>query len=113
MFRAAKILIDANFCDHAAEKGILLLDTGMRVFHFGEGTFQASRELYRARPADAPWGDHWRKEVLYDNPPNWGLGDAPVVERRPGHSRLDFADRAVPPLVSLRRVMKPVTVARR
>jgi len=109
VFRVAKILIDANFCYHAAENGVLLVDTGLQVFHFGEGTFHAQRSAYRARPADAPWGGHWRKEMLYDNPPNWGLGDAPAVPRGEGHVRLAFSDRAVPPLVALRRVTSPVT----
>jgi hypothetical protein len=109
VFRVAKILIDANFCYHAAEKGLLVMDTGMRVFHFGAGTFHVQRAAYRDRPADAPWGTHWRKEMLYDNPPNWGLGDAPVSKRNAGHLRLLFSDRAVPPLVDLGRLTKPVT----
>jgi hypothetical protein len=82
----------------------------MRVYHFGEGTFCAQRAAYRPRPADAPWGRSWHKEVLYENPPNWGLGDSPVVLRSPGHLRLEFDDCAVPPLVSLHRVTRPAVV---
>jgi hypothetical protein len=51
--------------------------------------------------------------VLYDNPPNWGLGDAPSVERSQGHVRLEFDACAVPPLVAVQRVRKPVTLTRR
>ena len=109
VFRVAKLLVDANFCYQATEQGLLLLDTGMQVYHFGEGTFQAQRAAYQDRPADAPWGKHWRKEVLYENPPNWGLGDAPAVPCGQGHVRLEFDDRAVPPLVMLQGVTTPVT----
>jgi len=109
VFRVAKILIDANFCYHAAEKGLLLVDTGMQVFHMGEGTFHGQRAAYQQRPAHAPWGGHWCKEMLYDNPANWGLGDAPALPRGASHTRLVFSDEAVPPLVDLGRLTKPVT----
>jgi hypothetical protein len=108
--RFAKIHIDANFCFHARAHGLLIADTGARVYHVGEGTFRAQRRSYRDRPAEAPWGDNWRKQMLYDNPPNWGLGDAPVVARSERHFKVEFDDRAVPPLVSLRRVTKPAFV---
>jgi hypothetical protein len=110
VLRVAKIHIDANFCYRADAQGFLLVDTGMCIYHLGEGTYRAERRAYRARPADAPWGINWRKQVLYDNPPNWGLGDAPVVQRDPRHWRLEFDDRAVPPLVTLQRVKKPAFV---
>jgi hypothetical protein len=110
VFRVAKIHIDTNFCYRAEAQGLLVLDTGMRVYHFGEGTFRAQRAAYRSRPAEAPWGGNWRKQMLYENPPNWGLGDAPVVERSPGHVRLEFDERAVPPLVALQRVTTPAFV---
>jgi hypothetical protein len=110
VFRVAKIHIDTNFCFHARAHGLLIADTRARVYHVGEGTFSAQRHVYSARPSDAPWGASWRKQVLYDNPPNWGLHDAPVVERRPGHLKLEFDDRAAPPLVDLRRLAKPAFV---
>jgi hypothetical protein len=110
VFRVAKIHIDTNFCLHAHANGVLIADTGAEVFHVGEGTFAAQRRIYDARPSDAPWGDRWCKQVLYDNPPNWGLGDAPVVERSPRHVRIEFDDRAAPPLVALQRVTKPAFV---
>jgi hypothetical protein len=107
VFRAAKLLIDANFCYHASAHGLLLVDTGLHVYHFGEGTYHRQRAAYEHRPAEAPWGDHWRKEVLYENPLSWGLGDAPMVPCGPGHFCLEFDDRAVPPLVALQRVTGP------
>lgn len=108
--RFAKIHIDANFCFHAQEHGLLIADTRAPVFHVGEGTFRVQRRAYRDRPAEAPWGDNWRKQMLYDNPANWGLRDAPVVARDARHLRIEFDDRAVPPLVALRRLTKPVFV---
>ena len=110
VFRVAKIHIDANFCIQAHANGLVIADTGARVYHFGEGTFRAQRHMYRARPAEAPWGGNWRKQMLYDNPPNWGLGDAPIVKRDARHMRVEFDDRAAPPLVALRRVTKPAFV---
>jgi hypothetical protein len=104
VFRVAKIHIDGNFCYRAHAEGLTLADTGRRVYHFGEGTYRAQRAIFRSRPAEAPWGRNWRKQVLYDNPENWGLGDAPIVQQRPRHLRVEFDDRAVPPLVALNRV---------
>jgi hypothetical protein len=112
VFRAAKLLVDANFCYHAAAQGLLLVDTGLPVYHFGEGTFQTQRAQYKNTPGGAPWGGHWRKEVLYDNPASWGLRDAPMSACGRGHFRLEFDDRAVPPLVALAGVTRPVTLAR-
>jgi hypothetical protein len=108
--RFAKIHIDANFCFHVRAHGLSIADTGAHVYHFGEGTFRAQRRVYRARPSDAPWGGNWRKQMLYDNPPSWGLGDAPVVQRDNRHGRVEFDDRAVPPLVDLGRLTRPAFV---
>lgn len=110
VFRVAKIHIDANFCFHARANGLLIVDTGARVYHVGEGTFRAQQGAYVARPSEAPWGDRWCKQMLYDNPSNWGLGDAPAVERSLQHVRIEFDDRAVPPLVNLQRLTRPAFV---
>jgi hypothetical protein len=107
VYRAAKIHIDANFCHHAHAEGILPVDTGANVYHLGPGTFHSQRMSYRARPAAAPWGGTWHKRMRYENPPNWGLGDAGVARRGPRDFRLEFTDAAVPPLVSLERVGAP------
>jgi hypothetical protein len=110
IFRVAKIHIDTNFCFHAQVNGLLIVDTGARVYHVGEGTFRAQQGAYLERPSDAPWGDSWCKQMLYDNPLNWGLGDAPAVERSPQHVRIEFDARALPLLVNLRRLRKPAFV---
>ncbi len=107
VFRAATLHIDANFCYRARAQGLLLTDTGLNVFHVGEGTFDAQRAAYRDHPHDAPWGADWCKQILYENPPNWGLGDAPVVSVGPQRFRLEWDTRAVPPLVALRGVRAP------
>jgi len=104
VYRVAKIHIDANFCMRALAGGLLLADTGAQVFHVGAGTFLAQRGVFMNQPAVAPWGGPWHKQVLYENPSNWGIADAPAVTHGPRRLRLDFADRAVPPLVSLRRI---------
>jgi hypothetical protein len=110
VFRVAKIHIDTNFCFHVRANGVMVADTGARVYHVGEGTFRAQRRVYREHPSRAPWGDSWCKQMLYNNPPNWGLGDAPALERSAQHVRLEFDDRAVPPLVELHRLTKPAFV---
>jgi len=101
VFRAAKIHVDANFCHHALASGVLAVDTGRRVYHFGEGTFSAQQPLYGADGADAPWGQRWHKTVPYRNHANWGLGDAPLVRDGTRQFRLIFDEMAVPPLVDL------------
>jgi hypothetical protein len=104
VYRAAKLHIDANFCFHARASGVLVLNTGASVYHVGEGTFQAQRAKYGRLQAEAPWGDQWHKAVLYDNPLNWGLGGAPVVERTARHFKIEFDETVLPPLVSLRGI---------
>jgi hypothetical protein len=101
VFRAAKIHVDANFCHQALASGVLVVDTGRRVYHFGEGTFHALRPLYGGDGVNAPWGQQWHKRVTYRNPANWGLGDAPLVRYGTRQFRLVFDEAAVPPLVDL------------
>jgi hypothetical protein len=101
VFRIAKIHIDANFCHRALASGLLLVDIGARVYHLGEGTFHAMRSVYGKYGVTAPWGQQWHKGVLYRNPLNWGLRDAPLERSGPRHFRLEFVDAAVPRLVEL------------
>ena len=78
VYRNAKIHMDGNFCVKAHASGMSLVNIGNSVFHVGRGTLHAQRDAYRDRPADAPWGDiRWNSTVLYENGPEWGLGDAP------------------------------------
>ena len=113
VYRVAKIHMDSNFCYRAAAHGLHLVDSGTRVYHFGEGTFNKGRSTYRPRPGEAPWGGNWRKQVLYENPPEWGLGCAPLAQRTSGHMRLGYAAAAVPPLVELKRIRKPTVIPRK
>jgi hypothetical protein len=108
VFRNAKIHMDGNFCVKAHASGMSLVNIGTPVFHVGRGTLHAQRDAYRDRPADAPWGDiRWNSTVLYENGPEWGLGDAPERRLDDGVTYLDFDWRAVGPMVQLRRVVSP------
>ena len=101
VFRVAKIHIDANFCHHALDEGVVVVDTGTRIYHFGEGTFHAQRSTYGPHGLDAPWGQQWHKAVGYRNPENWGLGDGPTVARGARRLKIEFDAAALPPLVHL------------
>ena len=104
VYRAAKIHIDSNFCHRARTSGVLMCNTGAAVYHVGNGTFQSQRKRYGQTQTAAPWGAQWHKTVLYENPDDWGLHEAPVIQRDARHFRLEFDSAALPPLVSLRRV---------
>ena len=104
VFRVARIHVDANFCYHAAAHGLALVDTRMRVFHFEEGRFAAQRSASELPQDAAPWGADRYKQILYENPESWGLGDAPLERRGANHMRLEYDHRATPPLVALQRI---------
>lgn len=109
VYRVAKIHIDRNFCLKALSSGLRLLPLDAPVYHLGHGTFNNQATRYVDRPAEAPWGDRrWRGAVLYDNEQNWGLWRAPARHVRAGLDCLEFTWAAVPPAVSLRRVVLPV-----
>ena len=109
VYRVAKIHIDSNFCVKARSYGLTLTPLAAPVYHLGHGTFNGQISRYASRPADAPWGDtRWNSEVVYDNDPDWGLWRAPTRCVRDGIDYLDFTWAAVPPAVSLRRVVLPV-----
>lgn len=106
VYRAAKVHMDSNFCRKAHSAGLRLQAVDAPVYHFGRGTLNSQATLYRDRPQDAPWGNaRWKRDVLYVNPDNWGLGEAPVRTVRPGVACLDFTWDTVPPLVDLGRVV--------
>jgi hypothetical protein len=79
-----------------------LVDTRMHVFHFGR--FAAQQSASQSPPDAAPWGADRYKQILYDNPASWGLGDAPLERRGANHVRLEYDQRATPPLVALQRI---------
>ena len=106
VYRAAKVHMDSNFCRKAYSAGMRLRALDAPVYHVGLGTLNSQAPMYRDRPGDAPWGNaRWRRDVLYANPDNWGLGAAPVRQIRPGLAYLDFTWDTVPPLVALDRVV--------
>jgi len=109
VYRVAKVHMDSNFCLKAYTSGLTLTPIDAPVYHVGRGTLNSQVRLYADRPQDAPWGDRrWKRGVLYDNDPDWGLARAPMRTVRPGIHVLDFSWDAVPPAVSLRRVVLPV-----
>jgi hypothetical protein len=84
------------------------VDLKAPVFHVGAGTLHAMAPQYRDRPDLAPWGDtRWKANVVYYNPPEWGLGNAPAREGRYGIHYIDFDWAFVPPMVALRRLVMP------
>lgn len=106
IYRTAKIHMDGNFCIKAHASGVPLIDVGSPVYHVGRGTLHAQRRAYKSRPGDAPWGDiRWNSEIVYENPPAWGLRDAPVRALDDGTTYLDFSWAAVPPMVDLQHVV--------
>lgn len=108
VYRVAKIHIDGNFCVKAYSTGVPIRDIGGPVYHLGQGTLFAQHPAYRSRPELAPWGDiRWKADVIYENPPDWGLGGAPMRGIRPGVHYLEFDWAAVAPMLELRRVLLP------
>ena len=110
VYRVARIGIDANFLVKAASSGIAIVDIGGPVYHVNHaGSYRLSRHLYADRREDAPWGDNrWHSRgVVYANPDDWGLANAPEVSLPDTTRCLEFSWDAVPPLVDLRRVMLP------
>lgn len=114
VYRAARIGIDHNFLVKAHGAGYPIADIGGPVYHISHvGSFRLSKALYRDNPAEAPWGDlRWHsRHVVYNNPDNWGLRDAPALTLADGTMFLEFEWRAAPPLVELRRVVLPARQA--
>jgi hypothetical protein len=111
VYRVAKIHIDANFCMKAYANGYRLVDLGQPIYHLNHlGSYHITRSSYQDRPAEAPWGDdRWNWWVIYDNPDDWGLGNAPERKMAEGLYHLDFVLESVPPLLNLRRVLLPAS----
>jgi hypothetical protein len=110
VYRVARIGVDTNFLIQAASKGIPIVDIGGPIYHVNhEGSYRLNRNEYQGREADAPWGDvRWHsRRIVYANPDNWGLGNAPEVALNGLTHRLEFSWDAVSPLVDLHRVVAP------
>jgi hypothetical protein len=110
VFRVASH-VDANFCYHAARQGMAIVNTHMHVFQVGEGAFAAQRGPYKCGQEAPLWGSNWYKQIRYENPESWGLGDAPQERRGANHVRLEYDDRAIPPLVALQRITNSASAA--
>jgi hypothetical protein len=110
VYRVARIGIDQNFVVKVLSAGLTIRDIGGPVYHLNHpGSYQMSRELYKGREAEAPYGDiRWHsRSVVYVNPQTWGLARAPERARGTQKISLEFSWDAVPPLVDLRRVVLP------
>jgi hypothetical protein len=110
VYRMARAGPDVNFLVKAHGAGVPIADIGGPVYHFNHvGSFRISKSLYGEDLSNTPWGKRWpSRNVVYDNPSGWGLGDAPSRALSDNVTYLDFDWRAVPPLVDLRRVVLPV-----
>ena len=107
IYRLARVGIDRNMLLHAYRNNVPIEDIGGAVYHINHiGSFRAARTMYEGIEKSAPYGDgRWGAGVItYDNPPTWGLGEAPAHAIRPGVSWIDFDWRAVPPLAPVHRL---------
>ena len=110
VYRAARSGLDFNFLVKAHGAGVRIVDIGGPVYHLNHvGSMRIAKSLYRDTPADTPWGNlRWHSgHVTYNNPENWGLGNAPERRLDDGARFIEFSWDAVPPLVDLRRVVLP------
>jgi hypothetical protein len=111
VYRLARVGIDHNFLVKAYSQGIEIRHIGGPVYHVNHvGSLRLGPMTYEGREEEAPYGDpRWPAgAVIYDNPPTWGLAEAPARDLGRGRTYLDFSWSAVPPLVDLRRVLLPV-----
>jgi hypothetical protein len=111
VYRVARFGIDRNFLVKVISAGLTIEDIGGPVYHVSHaGSFRETRRDYVGREAEASWGnERWHSRgVIYENPPAWGLADAPIRRESAQRARLEFCWDAVPPLVDLGRVVLPV-----
>lgn len=108
VYRLARLSIDRNFLTKAFSRGLTISDIGGPVFHINHaGSHRSERQEARSADEDASRGyKRWHaRGVVYENPPTWGLADAPARRVGTGQWYLDFSWSAVPPLVDLRRIL--------
>jgi FkbM family methyltransferase len=109
VYRVADVHVDRNFCLKALSSGVTLTPLDAPVYHSGHARFDDQTDGDPDQLDALDWTDHrWRGAVLYDNHPDWGLWRAPARRVREGLDVLEFTWDAVPPAVSLRRVVLPV-----
>jgi hypothetical protein len=112
IYRAVRVGLDRNFVVKALSSGVPLTDIGGPVYHVNHvGTLRFTKNLSDHASAGATSrGEKWNaNNVTYDNPPSWGLADAPMRPCGDGCWTLDFSWAAVPPLVNLRGLAIPVS----
>jgi hypothetical protein len=112
VYRAARSGIDLNFLIKAYGAGMSIAEIGGPVYHVNHvGSMRITKAMY-ADAADTPWGNmHWHsRDVVYNNPDGWGLGDAPARPLPDGSTFLEFDWKAIPPLIELRRIVLPSRV---
>jgi hypothetical protein len=110
IYRVARIGIDRNLLVKVLSSGLSIVDIGGPVYHVNHlGSYRLQPAAYAGREEQAHWGDRrWHQAgPSYINPDTWGLAEAPV-QQRGGASYLTFDWCAVPPLVDLHRVVRPV-----
>lgn len=110
VYRVARIGVDHNFVIKALSSGMAIRDIGGPVYHLNHpGSFRLTKETYKGREGEAPYGGKWHsRSVIYVNPPTWGLANAPERHTGPETSALQFSWTAVPPLVNLRGIVLPL-----
>jgi hypothetical protein len=112
IYRAVRVGIDRNFVVKALSSGVPLADIGGPVYHVNHvGTLRFTKHLSEHARGDATSvTERWNPNgVIYQNPPSWGLADAPIRACGDGCWELAFAWSAVPPLVDLRGVAIPMS----
>jgi hypothetical protein len=108
IYRIARLSVDRNFLTKAYAKRVPIADIGAPVYHIDHaGSFRSEDKETRKAPQNASRGfKRWHaRGVIYDNPPNWGLADAPARPVARDQWFLDFTWAAVPPLVDLQRIL--------
>lgn len=110
VYRLATLGIDGAILVKARSHGIAIVDIGGPVYHINHGnSFRLSRDVFAQQKKRIAWlNKRDGRGVLYDNPESWGLRDAPCRMVAPGRWQIDFDWKAVPPLVDLRRILRPI-----
>ena len=108
IYRLARVGVDHNFLIKARSSGVPIADIGAPVYHVSHTTsFQVARNVASGSVAENLWGrQQWHQhEVIYDNPDEWGLAEAPLTRIDDQAWRVEFDWAAVAPLVDLHRIV--------
>ncbi|MBM62146.1 MAG: hypothetical protein CL484_04260 [Acidobacteria bacterium] len=107
VYRMARFGVDHNFLIKARSSGIPIEDIEAPVYHISHTTsFQVAKHIATPKQAERLWGSKWHNHnVIYDNPEEWGLGNAPVTRIGERIWQIDFDWISVAPLTDLRRIV--------